>query len=114
MAGEDDYRVDMASETSTLDRRLGMTVPLPGPLHSHKEWLHELADVGYTDIWSAKATVQTGLPLGARRRMGTRLRLGTAIIPAYTRHQHAWRNLLHRWLMPPQVASASALVHQAT
>ena len=37
-----------------------MTV-LPGPLHSHK-WLHELADVGYTDIWSAKATVQTGLP----------------------------------------------------
>ena len=50
VAGEDDYRVDMASETSTLDRRLGMTVPLPGPLHSHKEWLHELADLSLIHI----------------------------------------------------------------
>ena len=58
--GEDDYRVDMASETSALDRRLGMTVPLPGPLHSHKEWLHELADVGYTDIWSAESDSADG------------------------------------------------------
>ena len=38
-----------------LPIRPGMTVPLPGPLHSHREKLNELADLGYTDIWSAEA-----------------------------------------------------------
>lgn len=86
VGGEDDYRVDMASETSTLDRRLGMTVPLPGPLHSQKEWLHELADVGYTDIWSAESDSADGFtPLALAAAWEPRLRLGTAIIPAYTR-----------------------------
>ena len=33
----------------------GMTAPLPGPMHSHREKLAELADLGYTDIWSAEA-----------------------------------------------------------
>ena len=35
--------------------RPGMTVPLPGHLHTHKDKLSELADMGYTDIWSAEA-----------------------------------------------------------
>lgn len=51
----DEYRFNMASANSGNNRRLGMTVPLPGPLHSHKEWLHELADIGYSDIWSAES-----------------------------------------------------------
>ena len=32
-----------------------MTVPLPGPLHAQRERLVELADLGYTDIWSAES-----------------------------------------------------------
>ena len=35
--------------------RPGMTVPLPGPLHTHRDGLAELADLGYTDAWSAEA-----------------------------------------------------------
>ena len=33
-----------------LPVRPGMTVPLPGHLHTHKDKLSELADMGYTDI----------------------------------------------------------------
>jgi probable F420-dependent oxidoreductase len=66
--------------------RPGMTVPLPGPLHSHKDKLHELADLGYTDIWSAEADASDGFtPLALAAAWEPRLRLGTAIIPAYTR-----------------------------
>ena len=35
--------------------RPGMTVPLPGHLNAHRDKLIELADMGYTDIWSAEA-----------------------------------------------------------
>jgi len=63
-----------------------MTVPLPGPLHSHREKLAELADLGYTDIWSAESDGADGFtPLAMAAAWEPRLRLGTAIIPAYTR-----------------------------
>ena len=63
-----------------------MTVPLPGPLHSHREKLAELADLGYTDIWSAESDGADGFtPLALAAAWEPRLRLGTAIIPAYTR-----------------------------
>jgi probable F420-dependent oxidoreductase len=82
----DEYRFNMASANSGNNRRLGMTVPLPGPLHSHKEWLHELADIGYSDIWSAESDGADGFtPLALAAAWEPRLRLGTAIIPAYTR-----------------------------
>ena len=69
-----------------LPRRPGMTVPLPGHLHTHREQLHELADLGYTDIWSAEADGGDGLtPLALAAAWEPRLRLGTAILPAYTR-----------------------------
>jgi probable F420-dependent oxidoreductase len=69
-----------------LPIRPGMTVPLPGPLHTHREQLHELADLGYTDIWSAEADGGDGLtPLALAAAWEPRLRLGTAILPAYTR-----------------------------
>ena len=32
-----------------------MTVPLPGHLHEHEKKLRSLADLGYSDIWSAEA-----------------------------------------------------------
>ena len=66
--------------------RPGMTVPLPGPLHSHREKLIELADMGYTDIWSAEADgADAFTPLALAAAWEPRLRLGTAIVPAYTR-----------------------------
>jgi probable F420-dependent oxidoreductase len=67
----------------TIPTRPGMTVPLPGPLHSHRDKLVELADLGYTDIWSDAADAFTPLALAAAWE--PRLRLGTAIVPAYTR-----------------------------
>ena len=70
----------------TLTARPGMTVPLPGPLHSHREKLAELADLGYTDIWSAESDGADGFtPLTLAAAWEPRLRLGTAIIPAFTR-----------------------------
>jgi probable F420-dependent oxidoreductase len=70
----------------TMPVRPGMTVPLPGPLHSHREKLAELADLGYTDIWSAEADgADAFTPLALAAAWEPRLRLGTAIVPAYTR-----------------------------
>jgi probable F420-dependent oxidoreductase len=66
--------------------RQGMTVPLPGHLHTHRERLAELADLGYTDIWSAESDGGDGLtPLALAAAWEPRLRLGTAILPAFTR-----------------------------
>ncbi len=63
-----------------------MTVPLPGPLHTHRDRLIELADLGYTDIWSAEADgADAFTPLALAAAWEPRLRLGTAIVPAYTR-----------------------------
>lgn len=63
-----------------------MTVPLPGPLHTHRDKLSELADLGYTDIWSAEADgADAFTPLAMAAAWEPRLRLGTAIVPAYTR-----------------------------
>jgi probable F420-dependent oxidoreductase len=76
----------MADMTSSLPRRNGMTVPLPGPLHSHREKLGELADLGYSDIWSAESDgADAFTPLALAAAWEPRLRLGTAIVPAYTR-----------------------------
>ena len=70
----------------TLPTRPGMTVPLPGPLHSHRQRLGELADMGYTDIWSAESDgIDAFTPLALASAWEPRLRLGTAIVPAYTR-----------------------------
>jgi len=69
-----------------LPIRPGMTVPLPGPLHTHRDKLAELADLGYTDIWSAESDgADAFTPLALAAAWEPRLRLGTAIVPAYTR-----------------------------
>jgi probable F420-dependent oxidoreductase len=66
--------------------RPGMTVPLPGHLNTHRDRLIELADMGYTDIWSAEADgADAFTPLALASAWEPRLRLGTAIVPAYTR-----------------------------
>lgn len=76
----------MTPAPSTLPIRPGMTVPLPGPLHAQREKLIELADLGYTDIWSAESDgADAFTPLALAAAWEPRLRLGTAIVPAYTR-----------------------------
>jgi probable F420-dependent oxidoreductase len=48
--------------------------------------LIELADMGYTDIWSAESDgADAFTPLAMAAAWEPRLRLGTAIVPAYTR-----------------------------
>jgi probable F420-dependent oxidoreductase len=64
-----------------------MTVPLDGlPLSEHADWYRELADLGYTDIWSSEANgTDAFTPLALAAAWAPSLRLGTAIVPAYTR-----------------------------
>jgi len=69
------------------ERRYGMTVPLTGvPLHQHREIYRRLVDLGYTDAWSAESSGGDGLtPLALAAAWAPELRLGTAILPAFTR-----------------------------
>ena len=63
-----------------------MTIPLPGPLHAQRDRIVELADLGFTDVWTAESDAGDGLtPLALASVWEPRLRLGTAILPAYTR-----------------------------
>ena len=45
----------LASGAMTLPIRPGMTVPFGGPLHAQRAKFEELADLGYTDVWSAES-----------------------------------------------------------
>lgn len=67
-------------------RRLGVTVPLSGPLHSQRPAIERLERLGYTDLWSAEAMGHDAFtPLVLASQWAPSMRLGTAIIPAYTR-----------------------------
>ena len=68
-------------------QRYGITVPFEGvPLTEQEDWIKELADLGYTDFWSAESGGADGFtPLILAAQWAPQARLGTAIIPAYTR-----------------------------
>ncbi|MFM8777087.1 MAG: LLM class flavin-dependent oxidoreductase, partial [Actinomycetota bacterium] len=69
-----------------MQQRPGITVPLPGPLHEQRENYKKIADLGYSDVWSAEADgADAFTPLAMVAAWEPRLRLGTAIVPAYTR-----------------------------
>src|ERR1700736_6163235 len=67
--------------------RYGMTIPFDGiPLAEHRAWYQELADLGYTDLWSSEANgTDAFIPLALAAAWTPSMRLGTAIVPAYTR-----------------------------
>jgi probable F420-dependent oxidoreductase len=70
------------------DRRMyGLTIPLTGvPLGAHAPLLAELADAGYTDVWSSEvAGTDAFTPLALAATWAPTLRLGTAIAPVFTR-----------------------------
>ena len=72
---------------STGSRRYGMTIPFDGiPLSEQRDMFVELEDLGYTDVWSSEANgADAFTPLALAAAWEPRLRLGTAIVPAYTR-----------------------------
>ena len=70
-----------------MSDRYGMTIPFDGvPLHAQRDWVVELADLGYTDVWSSEANgADAFTPLTLASVWAPSLRLGTAIVPAFTR-----------------------------
>jgi probable F420-dependent oxidoreductase len=71
----------------TVPQRYGITVPIEGiPLHAHGEVFEEIAALGYTDVWSAESGgADAFTPLALAAAWAPSLRLGTAIVPAFTR-----------------------------
>ncbi len=70
-----------------MTRRFGVTVPFEGlALRDHREVYRELVDLGYTDLWSAESGAYDAFtPLVLAAAWAPELRVGTAIIPVYTR-----------------------------
>ncbi len=63
-----------------------MTIPFGAPLADHQELYRELVDLGYTDAWSSEADgTDAFTPLALAAAWAPELRLGCAIVPAYTR-----------------------------
>ncbi len=70
-----------------MEPRYGLTVPFdPVPLAQHREWYEEAAELGYTDLWSAETQgADAFTPLALAAAWTPTLRLGTAIVPSFTR-----------------------------
>jgi probable F420-dependent oxidoreductase len=68
-------------------QRYGITIPFNGVhLSDHRDRFRELVDLGYTDVWSSEADGADGFtPLALAAAWAPELRLGVAIIPAFTR-----------------------------
>jgi probable F420-dependent oxidoreductase len=65
----------------------GITVPLTGvPLPAHADLVRALPGFGYTDVWSAETNgTDAFVPLALASVWEPTLRLGTAIVPVFTR-----------------------------
>jgi probable F420-dependent oxidoreductase len=70
-----------------MTSRYGITIPFDGvTLLEHREWFHRLADLGYTDVWSAEVDGADGFtPLAVAALTESRLNLGVAVTPVFTR-----------------------------
>ena len=70
-----------------MSNRYGITVPFDGvTLPEHRDWFHRLADLGYTDVWSAEVDGADGFtPLALAAAVEARLNLGVAVTPVFTR-----------------------------
>ncbi len=65
----------------------GITVPFDDvPLAEHAAWFRLLAELGYTDVWTSETNgADAFTPLALAATVAPSLRLGTAIVPVYTR-----------------------------
>lgn len=70
-----------------MTQRWGITVPFAEiPLAEQRGLITELPDLGYTDVWSAEANgADAFTPLALAATWAPSLRLGTAIVPVFTR-----------------------------
>lgn len=70
-----------------MSQRHGISIPFTGiALVDHHDVFRELVDLGYTDVWSSEADGSDGFtPLALAAAWAPELRLGVAIIPAFTR-----------------------------
>jgi probable F420-dependent oxidoreductase len=77
----------MSTGSYAAKQRHGITIPFDGvPLAEHRDWYRELVDLGYTDVWSSEANgTDAFTPLALAAAWAPELRLGCAIVPAYTR-----------------------------
>ena len=68
-------------------RGYGITIPFERmPLHAQRDRIAELAALGYTDAWSMETDgTDAFTPLALASVWAPSLRLGTAIVPAFTR-----------------------------
>ena len=68
-------------------RRIAIGGPLQGvPLHAQRDWIVELADLGYTDFWTNEAYNVDGFtPLALASQWAPSLRLGCACHPIQIR-----------------------------
>lgn len=80
------YRLASRCNTLVMDR-YGITVPFDGvALSEHQSWYERLAQLGYTDVWTGEANAADGFtPLALAAVASQSLKLGTAVIPVYTR-----------------------------
>ena len=69
------------------EQRWGVTIPLMGvTLAEHRPYLEEIAELGFTDVWSSEAGAYDAFtPLALAAAWTPSLRLGSAVIPVYTR-----------------------------
>ena len=97
-------------------QRYGITFPFDGiPLLGQRELVRELVDLGYTDLWSAESGgYDAFIPLAVAAQWAPELRLGTAIVPAYTRRAHNPRRPSRRCARPRPGASRSGSVRRRT
>lgn len=70
-----------------MSGRYGITIPFDGvSLPAHADWYRKLADLGYTDVWSAEVDGADGItPLALAAAVEGRLNLGVAVLPVFTR-----------------------------
>lgn len=70
-----------------MTNRFGITIPFERmSLTEQKETIERLPSLGYTDVWSAETDgMDAFTPLVLTSQWAPTLRLGTAIVPAYTR-----------------------------
>ena len=71
----------------TLNMRLGITIPLDGFQNRHfVELLKHAEHLGFADAWSYETLAGDAFtPVAAAAAVTDRIRLGTAIVPVFTR-----------------------------
>jgi probable F420-dependent oxidoreductase len=76
-----------AASESGPSHRIGLTVPLTSePLMAQREIFELAGALGYTDLWSSEtAEGDAFVPLALASEWTPAMRLGTAIVPVYTR-----------------------------